>query len=187
MGRKKTEDFSIKFYLLGGLSVDEWWEKLDVIKQEKIGLKLKTGGGGLKNFVKCLLKTVRGRSAASLPDMIIWVQADFMKITEPQTQWTFSHIIVWCATKSGTASRRSRQQQGQERFKARFFDTHVRYPSKTTRRKEKKSKKKPTVTSVQAAGTHTASCHFSCRSTCHCCCQPETFYLHPRAPIYKVS
>lgn len=29
------------------------------------------GGGGLKNFVKCLLKTVRGRSAASLPDMII--------------------------------------------------------------------------------------------------------------------
>lgn len=142
MGRKKTEDFSIKFYLLGGLSVDEWWEKLDVIKQEKIGLKLKTGGGGLKNFVKCLLKTVRGRSAASLPDMIIWVQADFMKITEPQTQWTFSHIIVWCATKSGTASRRSRQQQGQERFKARFFDTHVRYPSKTTRRKEKKKARK---------------------------------------------
>ena len=92
--------------------------------------------------MKCLLKTVRGRSAASLPDMIIWVQVDFMKITEPQTQWTFSRITVWCATKSGTASRRSRRQQGQERFKTRFFDTHVRNPSKTTRQKKKRKKKK---------------------------------------------
>lgn len=44
------------------------------VRRDKTGedrAEIKNGGGGLKNFVKCLLKTVRGRSAASLPDMII--------------------------------------------------------------------------------------------------------------------
>lgn len=155
------------------------------VRRDKTGedrAEIKNGGGGLKNFVKCLLKTVRGRSAASLPDMIIWVQADFMKITEPQTQWTFSRIIVWCATKSGTASRRSRQQQGQERFKARFFDTQVIHQKLQDGKKKKARKNLQWLLCKQLEHTRRPV-----RSTCHCCCQPETFYLHPRAPIYKVS
>ena len=52
MGRKKTVDFSIKFYLLVGLSVDEWLEKWDVIKQDKTEIK----NGGIKKLCEVFVK-----------------------------------------------------------------------------------------------------------------------------------